>query len=116
MKKKVFCLALGAVLLALSFPVEAQQTKVPRIGYLLPGFPPSPPSTLPSGGNTEAFRQGLRELGYVEGKNIIIEYRYAERKFERFPELAAELVRLKVDVIRPSGGPASLKEIGRAHV
>jgi putative ABC transport system substrate-binding protein len=89
---------------------HAQPPKnIPRIGYLTPGFPPSPPSTLPSSPTIEAFRQGLRELGYIEGKNIIIEYRYAEQKFERFPELAAELVRLKVDMIRPGGGPASLK-------
>jgi len=107
---KVSGVALGALLLALGVPVMAQQPKeVPRIGYLAAGFPPSPPLTLPSGANIVAFRQGLRELGYVEGKNIIIEYRYAEQKFERFPELAAELVRSKVDVIRPGGGPASLK-------
>jgi putative ABC transport system substrate-binding protein len=56
----------------------------------------------------DGFRQRLRELGYVEGKNIIIEYRYAEGKLERLPELAAELVRLKVDVIVTGGSEASL--------
>jgi putative tryptophan/tyrosine transport system substrate-binding protein len=97
-QRKVICFALGAVLLALRFPVEAQQTKnVPRIGFL--GF------TSLSGiaARIEAFRRGLRELGYVDGKNIVIEYRYAEGKLDRLSELAAELVRLKVDVIVTSG-------------
>ena len=75
--------------------VDAQQAKkVPRIGWLL--------GTSPSSANTariEAFRQGLRDLGYIEGQNLIIEYRYAEGKADRFPDLAAELVHLKVDVI-----------------
>ena len=79
-------------------PSSAQQpTKIPRIGYL----------GASSSGNAdrrEAFRQGLRELGYVEGKNINIEWRYAEGKLDRLPALAAELVRLKVDVIVTSGG------------
>jgi len=97
------------MLFALCSSAGAQQPKkVPRIGYLVAGFPRSD-SSAPLHPNVEALRQGLRELGYVEGKNIIIEYRYAEQKFERFPQLAAELVRLKVDVIRPGGGPASLK-------
>jgi len=75
-------------------PAHAQQpTTVPRIGYLSPTSPSVSPSRI------EAFRQGLRELGYVEGKNIVIEYRYAESKLDRLPALAAELVRLKVDVI-----------------
>jgi putative tryptophan/tyrosine transport system substrate-binding protein len=70
---------------------RAQQSeKVPRIGYLSPG---------PRQPRDEAFRQRLQELGYVEGKNIIIEYRFAEGKFERLPALAQELVRLEVDVI-----------------
>jgi putative tryptophan/tyrosine transport system substrate-binding protein len=88
------------VLLALGVTTEAQQpTKIPRIGYLIAT---SPSSYTP---RTEEFRQGLRELGYVEGKNIVIEWRSAEGKLDRLPTLAAELVRLKVDVI-VSGGPA----------
>jgi ABC-type uncharacterized transport system substrate-binding protein len=100
MKKNVFCLALGAMLFALCFSAEAQQPKkVPRIGYLT--------STSPSAQSAriEAFRQGLSELGYVERKNVVIEYRYAEGKLDRLPGLAAELVSLKVDII-VSGGPA----------
>jgi len=100
----------GALLLALSFPAEAQQpTKIPRIGYLIVAFP----STSPA--RTEAFRQGLRELGYVEGKNIVIEYRYAEGKRDRLPALAAELARLKVDVI-VSGGPQTTRSAKQATV
>jgi putative ABC transport system substrate-binding protein len=95
MNRKVFGGALCAVLLVLSVSVEAQQpaAKVPRIGFLTTG------GEAASALRVEAFRQGLRELGYVEGKNIIIEYRYAEGRFERLPELADELVRLKVDVL-----------------
>jgi putative ABC transport system substrate-binding protein len=85
--KKVFCLTLCAMLLALCLTAEAQQPKkVPRIGYLATGSA-SAVSRL-----TEAFREGLRELGYVEGKDIAIEYRYADGKSERLPDLAAELV------------------------
>src|SRR5438094_5394159 len=84
------CLLLTVLLLTVSL-VEAQQPKkVPRIGYLA-GDPQAP--------SHEAFRQGLRDLGYVEGQTILIEWRYAEDKPDRFPELAAELVRLKVDVV-----------------
>ena len=80
-------------------PLEAQQPKkIPRIGYLT-GSSPSARSA-----RIEAFRQGLRELGYVEGKNILIEYRYAEGKLDRMTELAADLVRLNVEVI-VTGGP-----------
>ena len=83
--------------LALSIPVAAQQVpKVPRIGYLTIGYAPTEARRAPL---REAFLQGLRELGYVEGKNILIEYRYAEGKSERFPDLAAELVHLKVNII-----------------
>jgi putative ABC transport system substrate-binding protein len=98
-RKKFFGLALCAMLLALSLSAAAQQpTKVPRIGFLLA----VPPSTISA--RIEAFRQGLRALGYVEGKNIVIEWRSSEGKADRLPALAAELVRLNVDVI-VSGGP-----------
>jgi putative ABC transport system substrate-binding protein len=82
---------------------EAQQAgKVPRIGFLLG---PAPADSAPY---LEAFRQGLRELGYVEGQNIAIEYRWADGKFERLPALAAELVRLQVDVIVTTAPPVPL--------
>jgi len=85
-------LVLGLLVAALS--AEAQQAgKIPRIGFLGNSSPSSDAIRI------EAFRQGLRELGYVEGKNIVIEYRYAEGKLDRLPNLAAELVHLKVDVI-----------------
>jgi ABC-type uncharacterized transport system substrate-binding protein len=83
----------AVVLLVVAVTAEAQQpTKIPRIGRL-DGASPS------DAGREEAFRQGLRELGYMEGKNVVIESRYAEGKFDRLPALAAELVRFKVDVI-----------------
>jgi putative tryptophan/tyrosine transport system substrate-binding protein len=94
--RKVFYLAIGALLLAFSVSVQAQPAgKVPRIGFLTT-FSASDPQNVH---RQDAFRQGLRELGYIEGKNINVEYRYAEGRFERLPELAEELVRLKVDVL-----------------
>src|SRR5438128_12448690 len=102
MSKKVICVALGALLLAFGFSAEAQQPKkVPLIGFL----GATSPSTISD--RVEAFRQGLRELGYVEGKNIVVEYRWAEGKIERLPDLATELVRLKVDVIVSGGNSAT---------
>ena len=98
MRKTVISFALTALLLALCASAEAQQpAKAPRIGFL------GGSSSSAISARIEAFRQGLRELGYVEGKNIVIEWRYAEGKFDRLPALAAELVRLKVDVIVTSG-------------
>jgi putative ABC transport system substrate-binding protein len=95
MKKRIFALALNAMLLALSFFAEAQQqAKVPKIGFL--GARPAPAS------GQELWRE-LRELGYVEGKNLAIEFRYADNKLDRLPALADELVRLKVDVIFTPG-------------
>jgi putative tryptophan/tyrosine transport system substrate-binding protein len=103
MKKNIFCIALSAMLFALSFPVEAQQPtrKVPRIGFLTIGSASSVTSRY------DAFRQGLRELGYVEGQNIVIEWRFAEGKREELPALANDLVRLKVDVIVTAGTTAT---------
>jgi len=97
MRKIVFIsLTLSSLLFALCLPVSAQQgAKIPRIGLLRTGSSPDP--------LVDAFRQGLQELGYVEGKNIIIEYRWAEGRNERLPDLAADLVRLKVDVIAVGG-------------
>jgi putative ABC transport system substrate-binding protein len=110
MTKKIVFLALCSLLLAPCSTVEAQQlTKIPRIGYLGGGSPSSYPARI------EAFRQGLRELGYVEGKNIVVEYRYAEGKADRERELGAELARLKVDVI-VTGGPTSTRAAKEATV
>jgi putative tryptophan/tyrosine transport system substrate-binding protein len=103
MKKKIVVLTLCAMLLALSGSAEAQQpTKIPQIGYLGSNSPSTNRARI------EAFRHGLRELGYVEGKNIVIEWRYAEGKPERMSRLAGELVGLKVDVI-VTGGSASTR-------
>ena len=98
MKKGITVLTLCAMLFALRLPAEAQQSgKVPRIGYLSG----SPHSSIAE--RIEAFRRGLRELGYMEGKNIVIEWRSAEGKRDHLPALATELVKLKVDVILTAG-------------
>ena len=96
MKKQIAVLALSAMVFAVNAFASAQQAKkLPRIGYLSGG------SLSPV--RTEPFRQGLRELGYVEGKNIVIEWRSAEGKRDRAAAIATELVRLKVDVIVTTG-------------
>src|SRR5215467_3985339 len=97
MLRKTFAFGMGTLFLTTSHLAQAQQppTNIPRIGYLMTRFLDPVRS--------EALRQGLRELGYVEGKNIIIEWRSAEGKLDRLPARAAELVRLKVDVIVASG-------------
>src|SRR6185295_12693449 len=100
-QRRDFLIAAGA-LLAAPLVAEAQQAaKVTRIGYLSANLAASP--HLP-----EAFRQGLRDLGYVEGRNLVIEYRDAEGKPERLPALAGELVALKVDVILAPSTPQAL--------
>ena len=94
MRKKIFVFVLSAIFWALNCPSEAQQpTKVYRIGMLATGSASTHKSRI------DAFRQGLQELGYIEGKNVVLELRYAEGKRERYAELAAEIVRLKPDVI-----------------
>jgi putative tryptophan/tyrosine transport system substrate-binding protein len=99
-KAAVSSILVAVVLLALGVAAEAQQPKkVPRIGILGGTSRSTNPARI------EAFRQGLRELGYVEGKNIVIEWRYAEGKPDRLPALAAELVHLKIDVIVTAGPP-----------
>src|SRR5262245_21297815 len=98
MNQRISALALCAMLFALGASAEAQQpTKTPRIGYLINA------SLSANSARIDAFRQGLRELGHVEGKNIVIEWRSTERKLDLLPALAAELVRLKVDIIVTSG-------------
>ena len=111
MRINVMRLTLCAVLFALCIPARAQQpaAKVPRIGFLSGVFPSSISARV------EAFRQGLRELGYVEGKNIVIEWRAAEGTPDRLAALAAELVRLKVDVI-VTAGPSSTRPAKQATV
>jgi putative tryptophan/tyrosine transport system substrate-binding protein len=98
MAKSFLILLLTTFLLTTALPAEAQQPKkVPRIGILHGA------SASSVAARTEVFREGLRELGYVEGKNIVIEWRYAEGKADRLPGLAAELVGLKVDIIVTTG-------------
>ncbi|HXV83665.1 MAG TPA: ABC transporter substrate-binding protein [Candidatus Binatia bacterium] len=110
MKKKLTVLTLCAMLFALCVSVEAQQPKkVPRIGYL------TGTSLSANSDRVEAFRHGLRELGYVEGKSILLEWRSAEGKAERLSALVAELVRLKVDII-VTGGPTSNRAAKQATV
>jgi putative tryptophan/tyrosine transport system substrate-binding protein len=97
--KKIFCLGLFVLLLTDSFPVDAQQPKkVHRIGYLAGS------DAVTDSNRAERIRLALRELGYIDGQNIALEYRYAAGKLNRYPELAAELVRLKVDVILVASG------------
>jgi len=100
-RKRLLCFALCALIMALSSSVEAQQaTKVHRLGLLLALSPDQ-------SADIKAFRQGLAALGYVEGKSIAIDYRYAEGKLDRLPVLAAELVDLKVDVIVALNPPSA---------
>jgi putative ABC transport system substrate-binding protein len=102
MKKIIISSVVATVLLMLGLSAEAQQPgKIPRIGYL------SAQSLSAESSRLDGFRQALRELGYVEGKSIIIEYRFVEGKLDRLPGVAAELVQLKVDMIVATGSPST---------
>ena len=103
MQRREFITVIGAAVAAWPFLAQAQQpAKVPRIGFL-------GNSTAALESNlVGAFREGLRDLGYEEGRNIVIDYRWAEGVYERFPVLIAELVALKVDAIVTAGTPASV--------
>jgi putative tryptophan/tyrosine transport system substrate-binding protein len=101
MRLKLLALLLVNVILASSHLAEAQQpTKIPRIGVVISG------AHTDSNPRIDAFRHGLRDLGYIESKDIVVEYRYAEGKNERFPKLVAELVQLKVDLVVVTALPA----------
>jgi len=109
-KARVLSILFLVGMLAVAVIAEAQQpTKIPRVGYLAAN------SLSDISARVEAFRQGLRELGYVEGKNIVYEWRSSEGKFDRLPALAAELVRLKVEVI-VAGGPNTTRPAKEATV
>ena len=103
MNKKITALTLGVLLLALSISAEAQQPgKIFRIGYLDPSNASGNATLL------KAFHQELNKLGWIEGKNIVIEHRFADQNTERLPEHAVELVRLKVDLIVVTGTAPAL--------
>jgi putative tryptophan/tyrosine transport system substrate-binding protein len=102
MQKGIVGVALVAVICAVSVPADAQQpTRIPRIGYVSGSGNPQTP-----GYQVEAFKQGLRHLGYIEGKNILVEYRYIEGTSDRTSNLVTELVQLKVDVVVVTNPPA----------
>ena len=101
--RRKLVIALGASALAAPFVSLAQQQgKVWRVGFLSAR---SRPASLDSADVSGAFSQGMRELGYVEGKNLVVEWRFADGKLDRLPQLAAELVQLKVDVIVTAATP-----------
>jgi putative ABC transport system substrate-binding protein len=108
MRKRIFLWLLATVLMNTVSFAEAQQPKTPRIGMLVTG------SASTNKTPDDAFRQGLRELGYIEGRNIVIEYRYVEGKRDRIPELAAELVQVKVDVLVVAGGVSTTLPVKKA--
>src|SRR6267142_5254015 len=105
LERRTFMAIVSGGLLASPLAIAAAQPrqKVPRVGYLSPGSA----SDAGRQRRLESFREGLRELGYVEGQNIAVESRWAESKYDRYPALIADLVRVKVDVIVTVGGAAS---------
>src|SRR5947207_459404 len=101
MRRRKFITLLGSAAAAWPRGARAQQAAMPVVGYLYPGTPES------SSGQTSAFRKGLSEAGLVEGRNVAIEYRYGNNQAERFPDLAADLVRRRVAVIAAVGSSAA---------
>jgi putative ABC transport system substrate-binding protein len=106
MDRRTFLAGTGAVLLAAPLAVEAQQAKVYRVGFLSQGSPP-PPGSKPGD-----FRRTLHDLGYIEGRNLVLEFRWAEGQNARFPSLAAELVALKPEVIVADSTPGAIAAKG----
>jgi ABC-type uncharacterized transport system substrate-binding protein len=106
MERRTFLAGTGAVLLAAPLGAEAQQSKIYRVGMLFQGSPDSPRSSVTN--RRRILVDTLRELGYVEGQNLVVDRRFAESRLERFPGLAAELVALKPDVILAESTPAGI--------
>src|SRR2546428_3432925 len=102
LRRRDFITLLGGAAVAWPLAARAQQPRITKIGHLESGFPSSSPNLL------AAFRQGLRELGYVEGQNLFIERRYGDGREERLPQLAEELVQFGLDVIFAIGPPQAL--------
>src|SRR5450755_101826 len=108
MRRRVFMTLVGWTVAAAPFAVRAQQTTVPVIGVLVPGSPWADflPGTHPEG--NDVVHRGMREAGYVDGQNVLMEYRFAEGQYDRLPALAVDLAARNVDVILTNGTPGAL--------
>jgi putative ABC transport system substrate-binding protein len=106
LRKRILAIGVATLILAAANLASAQQTKIPRIGFLSGRGAPTPANPDPS---ADAFRQGLRDLGHVDGKNILVDFRYAEGELDRIPAIVAEFVQRKVDVLVSPSSPAILE-------